>query len=83
MDHARAGDDGDCFEVFEENWPTVEVFLQLQTQWQINNGAWVGLYYSSIDFILRLRKSEDQLEIFEGLRVMEAAALGLLNKKGD
>lgn len=43
----------------------------------------VGLNYGSVDFCLKIYGIEKKQEIFEGLRVMEMAALHILNKRED
>ena len=83
---AESADDG-TVEVWEENWPTVQVFLALSTQWRREIPAmagtmiWHGLHYPAVESTIRMmglwRKAA---EIFEGLQVMESAALKLLNK---
>jgi len=71
------------FEVWEENADVVDLFLKLQTQWTVSTAGVVGLNYASVDFCLKIYKVRKRLEIFEGLRVMEMAALALLNKRED
>lgn len=43
---------------------------------------WHGLGYPAVEVILRLKgfKGKKAMEIFEGIQVMEAAALPILNK---
>lgn len=43
---------------------------------------WHGLDYPAVEVILRLRgfKGKKAMEMFEGIQVMEAAALPILNK---
>lgn len=80
-------EEGQDFEVLWENGDTVKVFLALQTQWRKEIPAmsgkylWHGLDYRAAESTIRMmgywRKSG---EIFDGLRLMEATALPLLNK---
>jgi hypothetical protein len=75
-------------EVWEENWDTVMVFLACQTQWRKEIPAmagqvlWHGLDYSGVEVVIRLKgfKGKKAEEIFEGIQVMEVAAMPLLNK---
>lgn len=71
-----------------ENWPTVQVFLALATQWRkVSAGMsgeveWQGLRYSEAATVISLFGYQAQAAaIFEGLLVMESAALPLLNKR--
>lgn len=57
------------------------MFLKLQTQWVTTMGGIVGLNYEAVDFCFRIYKVKKKQEIFEGLRVMEMAALQILNKR--
>lgn len=63
------------------------VFLALQTQWRREIPAmsgqllWHGLDYAAAESTLRMMGYwKKSAEIFEGLRIMEAAALPVLNK---
>ena len=65
------------FKVYPENWPIVELFLRLQTQWRFTGmGVAAGLDYNSVDVVMRRLRIEDaDGSIFAGLQVMEVAAL--------
>ena len=69
------------FEVWEENWPAVEMFLRVQTQWRTSMSGVIGLDYLAVEWMLRLYGVEDQRSMLEDLQVMEGAALTLINKK--
>jgi len=71
------------FEVWEENWDTVLMFLRLQTQWNASMGGVTGLNYSSVEYLGRLYPVKDPVALFEGLQVMEIKALTCLNKKSS
>lgn len=74
------------FEVWEENWPAVEMFLRLQTQWRIIGGmavAYMGLDYQAVAWMFSLYNVEQPRQLLEDLQVMEAAALPLLNQRDD
>lgn len=79
---AKAPEDEGAFEVWEENWNTVLVFLALETQWLRLAGPtgliWLGINYEVIETVQRLTKIPD--DVFEGLRIMEAAALKILSQ---
>ena len=67
--------------MWEENWPTVEMFLRVQTQWRTSMSGVIGLDYLAVEWMLRLYGVEDQRSMLEDLQVMEGAALTLINKK--
>ncbi len=69
------------FEVFEENWPVVEMFLRLQTQWRTTMNGLLGLDYGAVAWLLRLYEVEDPRALLEDLQVMEAAALMFLQER--
>ena len=69
------------FEVWEENWPAVEMFLRCQTQWRTTMSGVCGLDYTAVQWLFRLYEVKDQPAVLEDLQVMEAAAVKILNKE--
>ena len=72
------------FEVWEENWEAVMMFLRLQTQWSVTMGGYVGLKYEVLlgaGGLMSLYDVDNPRELLEEIQVMEAAALSELNKK--
>lgn len=69
------------FEVWPENWPVVQLFMRLQTQWVTTVGGVVGLHYPSVDFLFRIEGIENQREMLAELQIMEVAALEIMNTK--
>ncbi len=69
------------FEVWEENWPAVEMFLRCQTQWRTTMNGLLGLDYGAVAWLLRLYEVEDPRALLEDLQVMEAAALMFLQER--
>jgi len=76
-------EDSDDFEVWDENWDTVTMFLRLQTQWNVVMGGFTGLKYEVLRWMCDLYSVEDPKAMLEGIQVMEAAALQELNKADD
>lgn len=71
------------FEVLQENWEAVQMFMRCQTQWRVTGmGGIVGLDYVAVSWLLRLYRVKDQRKLLEDLRVMEAAVLETMAKKG-
>ena len=71
------------FEVWEENWETVVMFLRMQTQWTVTMGGYVGLKYEVLlgaSGLMSLYDVSNPREMLEDLQAMEAAALSELNK---
>ena len=71
----------DDFEVWEENWPVLEMFLRCQTQWRTTMGGVLGLDYVAVAWLLKLYEVEDPRALLEDLQVMEAAAMMTLNSR--
>lgn len=69
------------FGVWPENWPTIEMFLRVQTQWRTSMGEVIGLDYAAVAWVLKLYGIEDQRSLLEDLQVMEAAAMRVMNKQ--
>lgn len=72
--------------VWPENWTAWEVFSAMATQWRISVGmggaAYHGLNYTALP-VVEARvgvKKKQRADTFARLRVMEAAALGELNR---
>ena len=63
-------------------WPVVMAWMRVQTQWRMSAmGGPVGLDYASVDVALRRARIVDgDGAIFEGLQVMEHAALSAMAK---
>ena len=72
------------FVVYQENWDAVQIFMKGQTQWNVSMSGLVGFKYEI--FILAgglfdVYDVEDKRYTLEGLQIMEAAAMALINKK--
>lgn len=76
------------FEVWPDNWATVEAFLFVSTQWRvIERGGgmapaqtyWIGLDYAGVAAGLAGAEIATSADLWRGLRVMEAAARNTLN----
>ncbi len=73
----------ECFEIWPENRQTWNVFCSMRTQWLRSNGMsgdrYLGLNYVALESVMRMLKIRNQDEIFNGIRVMESAAMEVLN----
>jgi hypothetical protein len=72
------------YEVWEENWESLMMFLRMQTQWNVTMGGYVGLKYEVLlgaGGLMSLYDIENPRELLEDIQTMEAAALAELNKK--
>jgi hypothetical protein len=73
----------ETFEVWDMNWPAVEAFLALQTQWRTvamstlerARVVRLGLDYAAIPPVMDLLKVKKRKRVFEQLMVLESAAL--------
>lgn len=69
------------FEVWEENWPAVEMFLRLQTQWRVSMNGFVGLDYGAAEWLFKLYAVTEPASLLEDLQVMEEAVLTAIAKR--
>lgn len=74
-------EESDDFEVWEENWPAVEMFMRAQTQWRVGMNGITGLDYGVLAWLLKLYEVEDQRSLLEDLQVMEGAVLAVKAKR--
>lgn len=72
---------GSHFEIFEENWPSVEIFLSIQTQWRATYGTFYGLDYNSLFSVMNLYETEDRKRIFEDVQLIERTIIASLNEE--
>lgn len=72
----------DC-EVWEENWPALEMFLRAQTQWRTTMNGVLGLDYGAVAWLFKMYAVEDPRSLLEDLQVMEAAAMAVINGRGS
>ena len=78
----EAASDPDLFEVWEENWQALGIFLKVQTQWRVGMAGLIGLDYSAVAWVLKLAVPEDQhLTLLDDLQIMERAVLSLIAKE--
>lgn len=70
------------FGVWPENWPALEMFLRVQTQWRTTMGGVIGLDYAAVQWLFKLYDVEDPRSLLEDLQVMEVAAMTAINKQG-
>ncbi len=68
--------------MWPENQESVEIFFLLSTQWIVTMGGVVGLNYTSLEMIMRIKKIKNKAELFDHIRLMERAAIQEWNKKG-
>ncbi len=71
------------FEVWEENWPALDMFLRCQTQWRTTMNGLLGLDYGAVAWLLRLYEVEDPRSLLEDLQIMEAAVLVKINSRSS
>ena len=72
------------FEVFDENWEIVNMFLRCQTQWNTSFGGVVGLKYEVLLLdggLFDIYHVDNRQEMLAGLQLMEAVAVKKLNSK--
>lgn len=65
------------------NWHSVSVFLNLETQWRVLAGpiglTWIGLDYRAAAAAFKGRSRRTWVKLLADLKIMETAALPILN----
>lgn len=69
--------------MWPENWPAIDIFRAMTTQWRMSMGGPTGLDYGVLFRLLdNARLSGDEWDLmFADVRVMEAAAIEAMAKK--
>lgn len=83
---ARDDSSTDSFPVWRDNWPVIEAFLAVQTQWVYAGMAGVrtGFGYAGVgEWIDRFVPRRKRKTIFAGLQVMEHAVLAADRELAD
>jgi hypothetical protein len=83
IDAATPDPGAELFGVWEENAGVVVMFMRMQTQWNVTNGAFLGLHYPSAEFLIKIHGVEDASAMMDDLQAMELAALQVLNKRKE
>jgi hypothetical protein len=71
------------FEVWEENWTVVQMFLRCQTQWRTTMNGVLGLDYGAVAWLFKMYAVKDPRELLEDLQIMEAAAMLTINNRSS
>lgn len=80
-------EDPEGLPVYLCNWKTVQAFRRLSRSWEVEifmgGSIYLGLRPEACESVLRLMQIPDseQLEMLDALRVMEDAALEILNER--
>ena len=69
--------------MWEENWPVVEMFLRVQTQWRTTMNGVLGLDYGALAWLFMMYEVQDQRALLEDLQVMEEAAMVTINSRSS
>lgn len=74
----------DDYEVWEEHWDAVLLFLRCQTQWRSGGmGGVIGLDYTAVQWVASLYEISEPRAVLEDLQVIEGAVLAGLSRKGS
>lgn len=75
------------FLVWRENAESLLLFLDLDTQWRLGSvhgcSVKVGLDYTAVEAVMRIRRTKKRREVFDDLMVMERAALKAMSGEDD
>jgi len=68
--------------VWNENWPALETFAALATQWRtLPMGGVSGLDYAAVWAVLQMRATAEPGAMFDDLRLLERGALAGFRKQ--
>lgn len=72
-------------EVYPENWPAVELFAAMGTQWRTGMAGATGLDYAALPAVMDMLgvDVDERRSRFSELRVMERAALTEMNEQRE
>jgi hypothetical protein len=70
-------------ECWPANWPVLQVFSAMGTQWMVSYGGYVGLRYEALQPVFEACgiKKKARAEMFHSLRIMENEALSVINER--
>lgn len=70
-------------ELWPENVAPKVVFAAMSSQWRIGFNGPTGLDYGALECVMRFLKvpPEDEIDVFDAVRVMEDAVLRMKNRK--
>jgi hypothetical protein len=73
---------GAAVEVWPDNVLILNTFISMSTQWRVGPGGATGLDYNALPGVMRMIgiPAADRSDVFEGVRVMEDAALTLMRE---
>lgn len=66
-----------CDGIYPDNLSTVGAFMDMLTQWRVGAGGATGLDYTALPVVFGIRgiAKKDRADIFDGVQIMERAAL--------
>ncbi|CAB3922246.1 DUF1799 domain-containing protein [Achromobacter deleyi] len=70
-------------DLWPENVMPKDVFEAMGSQWRIGFAGPTGLDYGALTGVMRILRvpPDDEIDVFDAVRVMEGAALTMMNRK--
>ena len=70
-------------DLWPENVLPKDVFEAMGSQWRIGFAGPTGLDYGALTGVMRILRvpPDDEIDVFDAVRVMEGAALTMMNRK--
>lgn len=70
-------------DLWPENVLPKDVFEAMGSQWRIGFAGPTGLDYGALTGVMRILRvpADDEIDVFDAVRVMEGAALTMMNRK--
>jgi hypothetical protein len=71
--------------IYPDNVQAVKVFSDMLTQWRVGPGGLVGFDYCALPVVFRIRKIShlEREDVFDGLMIMERAAIDCIRQKSS
>ncbi len=69
--------------MWEENWPTINAFFRVRTQWRTGASGATGLDYQAVNGVLARMRLKDEDEVFAGLQLMESTILSEWGRQSE
>ena len=69
------------FEVWPDNWPALDLFIQCQTQWRTGPAGLLGLDYGAVLAMANLWAMDRVRETMADVQIIEATILEQLSRE--
>ena len=76
LEHVVGSEDIELFPILPDNVVAFKLFANCSTQWRVSpNGQAMGIEYTSLHAIMTMMRTDNPLEAFEKVQLIERGAL--------